>query len=894
MWYQAVIILCLCFNSSLFLSAFAQQPSDVLMQGFYWNAHPGDITLATDGVWWDTVATVAPELSHAGFQMVWLPPPSKGMSGVYDMGYGLYDYYDLGAINQKGIQRTRFGTRAELEQAISTLHAQGLEVMADLVLNHRAGADAQQSYDCGSGTGWFAFTPLSGRFPGDSTHFHPNQEHCDTNPPYHSKDFFEDICYFRDWNTILDPSQPNNGWYNGPHTLGKVGDSLIVWGRWLINEIGFDAVRMDAVKHIEPGFIAPFLVELRSSPQPFAIGEFFDSDLSKVRSWYDDVVTFNGNQGNGAPNASVAFFDFNLRYALRDLCNSSTYNLANLNDAGMRFYTNPFPPEAIVTFAENHDVDRIGWVVTNSSDPDAIQYGNTYLKLETDSGHDPIFKDKHLAYAYIMAAEGKPMVFWKDYFWYGLADEIKWLITLRRYTAGGASTPMNSLNPVFPSGGTTDDLFVLQRAGNSTVPGNMLALNDHATSTLEVWVNTPFTQMELRDYSDAHLFESTYAYGDSRALLKAFPRNYAWYAPTGLYPHPPDEPASAFTLEAQPGGKLQYLVLRADDASQFTVNGAPIETGDEIAVIGPSNLFSQVAGIGRIGQSFRWDGVHDMIIEVLGGANSTEAKGGLLEGSTLQLVVYDQSAGKYFAVSSITYAPTNTTLSFSAKRPASRGGSTPFTITTSSNDGKYHVGTIAQITAFQTATTPLPIELSSFEAFVERQEVLLRWETQTESQNAGFEIQQATEANPSFQTIAFVEGAGVSSTPRAYTYKLGPLAPGNYRFRLKQIDFDGSITYSPTIEVTILTQQAWLAPPYPNPADTYTTIQWASPSLTNISLTLYDLQGRKVKQLFQGKPEQAHSLQKLNIPTGSLAAGQYLIILQTPIRTLYYPLVVKH
>ena len=64
-------------------------------------------------------------------------------------------------------------------------------------------------------------------------------------------------------------------------------------------------------------------------------------------------------------------------------------------------------------------------------------------------------------------------------------------------------------------------------------------------------------------------------------------------------------------------------VLRAEDASQLLVNGAPIEVGDEVAIRAAGS--GSYVGLGRIGQSFRWDGVHDMIIEVLGGAEPGDA-----------------------------------------------------------------------------------------------------------------------------------------------------------------------------------------------------------------------------------------------------------------------------
>ncbi len=686
-----------------------QAESDVIMQGFYWNSHPGDIS-SNQGVWWDSLATVANELAGAGFRTVWTPPPTKGFAGVHDMGYGTYDYFDLGELDQKSTIRTRHGNRAQLEAMLAALHNAGLKAMVDVVLNHRGGAEAQQLEDCDDGDGrqlrFTEFRPLSGRLPADAVHFHPNAfpGHCDLNSPFHNRIFFEDVCYFNFINNVLDPGAANNGWFFGPHNLGAMGDSLVIWGRFLTQDLGFDEVRLDAVKHIEPRFLAPFLVELANGNQPFAVGEFFDGDLGALKFYHDDVERFVSTFGTGSKDANFALFDFNLRYALRDMANNTGggFDMWNLNFRGLRL--NPggaLDAEDIVTFVENHDTDRIGYKVVPCPGGN-VQIGNTCLEIFTDSGHDPVVFDKHIAYAYIMAAEGRPTVFWKDWYWYNLDEEINWQMALRRATATGGTTPVKDLNPFSFQGVIGDDLFALRRNGSgSGKDGAMLMLNDDPGTTFEFFLNSPsgWQNSEARDYSDAFLFQSTQVFGDGRALYKSPPRNYAWYAPTGLYPHPPSEPASAFNLGDHVGAKLHYVVLRAADVNQFTINGAPIQPGDEIAILHTTG--TNAVGLGRIGQSFRWDGVHGMIIEVLGGSNTSEAKGGLLNGNSLHLAVFDQSTQTMAIAANVTFASSGTNFSFSAKRQASRGGSAPFNLTTNNDSGTYQVGGISLITAFE-------------------------------------------------------------------------------------------------------------------------------------------------------------------------------------------------
>lgn len=112
----------------------AQDP--VLFQAFYWD-------VPANGEWWDTLRIKAPELENLQVDMVWFPPPFKGNSGAYDMGYGIYDHFDAGEFNQNGSVETRFGSRTELEQAIAAYHTRGMEVICDVVWNHTMGGSAE-------------------------------------------------------------------------------------------------------------------------------------------------------------------------------------------------------------------------------------------------------------------------------------------------------------------------------------------------------------------------------------------------------------------------------------------------------------------------------------------------------------------------------------------------------------------------------------------------------------------------------------------------------------------------------------------------------------------------------------------------------------------------------
>lgn len=134
-----VISTILMLNLSLIVEKLAAQ-NDAMMQVFYWDL-PVDKT-AKNGNWWDILNSQADELKNAGITGIWIPCPAKGNWGIEDMGYGVYDHYDLGNYNQKGSVETRFGSRAELESMLSKMHeSPKIDVYADVILNHVYGSD---------------------------------------------------------------------------------------------------------------------------------------------------------------------------------------------------------------------------------------------------------------------------------------------------------------------------------------------------------------------------------------------------------------------------------------------------------------------------------------------------------------------------------------------------------------------------------------------------------------------------------------------------------------------------------------------------------------------------------------------------------------------------------
>lgn len=111
-----------------------------MMQYFHWY-------VPNDGALWTQVENNAPALSDNGFTALWLPPAYKGAGGSNDVGYGVYDMYDLGEFDQKGSVRTKYGTKDQYLNAIKAAHKNNIQIYGDVVFNHRGGADGKSWVD---------------------------------------------------------------------------------------------------------------------------------------------------------------------------------------------------------------------------------------------------------------------------------------------------------------------------------------------------------------------------------------------------------------------------------------------------------------------------------------------------------------------------------------------------------------------------------------------------------------------------------------------------------------------------------------------------------------------------------------------------------------------------
>lgn len=443
------IILLLFMLPALEAGAQTTRVKKVVLEGFWWDYKNNNFPNG----WANYLTELAPRLKGMGVDAIWIPPSVKNQDfGEKGVGYAPYDNYDLGDKFQKNDATTRIGTKDELLRMVAVLHANGVEVIQDIVPNHVIGAGS----DTGGGgqdpaapgvsctDTWKNFrytcyeTPATdqsatdylarkGRFPKNHQNFHPNLDHgcssglCDPNAdPLCWQGFGPDVCYYdgaqgQSSNATYNPTESTYSPYGNGGTgsnNGYMRKHTREWLIWYKKQMGFDGVRIDAVKHF-PNFASEdFLYNLQQSAdwasggdKMFAVGEWVGS-TGALDAWTAAVQNRSGT------------FDFNLRaydasgglYGMiygnggADLGNlpGAQQSARYVDIAGARIHRT-------VPFINNHDTYRpvtpgngniTGW---NSGDELSAHVAITEPRLGA-------------AYAIMCAMDGNPQIFFEDLF----------------------------------------------------------------------------------------------------------------------------------------------------------------------------------------------------------------------------------------------------------------------------------------------------------------------------------------------------------------------------------------------------------------------------------------------------------------------------------------------
>ncbi len=364
----------------------------VMMQYFHWYT-------PADGTLWKQLSEQAAELAEAGFTALWLPPAYKGAAGGMDVGYSVYDMYDLGEFDQKGSIRTKYGTRPELLEAVDAARGSGLQLYWDVVLNHRMGGDVTEEFNA---------TPYSN----DNRHQQTGEPrrikaYTHYNFPGRSGAYSDMEWHWWHFTAVdYDANQPDSGdilLFEGKSFSGQVDlekgsfdylmgcdvdvqhpevqDEIKSWGTWFADTVGMDGVRFDAVKHVEAGFFPKWLNHVRNHAERdiFAVGEYWSYEIEALDHF------LRATEGN------VALFDAPLHRNFSEASKSgSDYDMSQIFDGTLVQRA----PQLAVTLVANHDTQPL-----------------QALESVVEAWFKP------LAYALILLRrDGYPCVFHADYY----------------------------------------------------------------------------------------------------------------------------------------------------------------------------------------------------------------------------------------------------------------------------------------------------------------------------------------------------------------------------------------------------------------------------------------------------------------------------------------------
>ena len=168
---------------------------------------------------------------------------------------------------------------------------------------------------------------------------------------------------------------------------------------------------------------------------------------------------------------------------------------------------------------------------------------------------------------------------------------------------------------------------------------------------------------------------------------------------------------------------------------------------------------------------------------------------------------------------------------------------------------------------------PLPIQLANFSAEQNNGNVLLKWETKSEVQNAGFDVERKTASDEQFIKIGFIKGSGNSNTPKMYSFTDNSSQGGNISYRLCQINTNGLVTYSNEIQVNSIPSNYILFQNYPNPFNPSTIIKYTLPFESKVNIKFYNSIGQCVREVNEATMQPGYY--SLNFNSSGLASGIY-------------------
>ena len=327
--------------------------------------------------------------------------------GDQDVGYGIYDLWDLGEFDQKGTVRTKYGTKEELLEAIDELHKNEIKVYADVVLNHKGNADFEEEFmarmvdqnnrekdvsedmKIKAWTG-FNFPGRAGKYSDFVWHYyHFTGVDYDANTD--TKAIFRILGDGKYWDEGVSDEKGNFDYLMNAdidHSHPEVREEIFKWVDWFMEETGVDGFRYDALKHISDEFIYDLSKHIMEKKKEdfYLFGEYWQYDEGQIDGYLNDT------------DWKIDLFDVPLHFHMQEASKSNgNYDMRNI-------FNN--------TIVENHPLQAVTFVDNHDSQPGQ----------SLDSWVEDWFKE--IAYSLILfRKDGYPCIFAGDY--YGLKGEIK-------------------------------------------------------------------------------------------------------------------------------------------------------------------------------------------------------------------------------------------------------------------------------------------------------------------------------------------------------------------------------------------------------------------------------------------------------------------------------------
>lgn len=496
------------------ISTTAVQAQQVVLQGFWWDYYNNNYPNG----WANYIADLAPRLKALGIDAVWMPPNVKGPN--QGNGYSPFDNYDLGDKYQKGFLPTRSGTKDELLRGIAILHANGIDVVQDIVLNHNDGAGSADgsggqdpaAWDDGATSKYKNFRYVSytspasaetaanylarnGRFSKNWQNFNPNPGNNSTSGDWNAVYFGPDISYYQG-----SYGTSSNATYNPTQASDYMRNNQRQWLIWYKKQLGFDGVRLDAVKHFPDFASEDFLYNLQQNAgwasggsTMFAVGEWVGNS-QQMDSWVSNV------------NNRAGTFDFSLRNGLYNIVSGGgNFDLGSLPGTQQGTRVVQIDGQYVhrtVPFVNNHDTFRPTYDANGN-------YTGWNTGSELAPHIDPFDARLSCAYAAALAVDGSPQIFFEDLFNLGSTGK-RWTHSPKSSTDLPVRSDLENLiwchqNLHFKDGAykvryQAQDHLVIERSTKA-----IIGINDNYSAWQNNTVSCDFAAgTVLKDYSGAN------------------------------------------------------------------------------------------------------------------------------------------------------------------------------------------------------------------------------------------------------------------------------------------------------------------------------------------------------------------------------------------------------